>query len=852
MNGGTRIVSIGAGEETAEEPLTTATSDEISPVEEQWEDLDEPAPTRTGVAPLLPWVAVVVVGLWSAFFIWANGNAMMTGATPMQWAEWIARWATPVLLVVAIWLLVMRTSSREANRFNDVARALSIESTKLEDRLSTVNRELSLAREFIASQSRDLESLGRVSVERLSKNADRLAGLIQDNGAQIETISNVSSNALENMGKLRNELPVIANSARDVTNQIGNAGRVAQNQLQELVSGFHRLNEFGDASERQVQGLRAQVDAALAAFQTQASKLDEIATARFAALDERSLAFRSELDNHEIATLVAIRSRAQTLSSELTAARTQLADEETQSLAALRHHIETLSDHSASLAEQIRQSENRALDTWKAAVGELETRLQEASAELAVIDAEAQEGVVASQALWNEEFARRRNQSADWHAEHIATTNDHLAKLDAAIAERQSAHTARSREIASHAEAIAAQLAIVGSQIQEVGVQGGAVQNDLNAALDALTAKLTSSRETIADTDQAVASLTDSSVRLLELIRAGAKHSREDLPAAINIAIDHLNNLAGNAQAVHQLMHDANDKGSALSQHVADAQRDGREAMADVERFHASFAAMNADQTTQLAQFRTELAALLQQSEAQAAAREQNLRDVIAQLRDATQTVITEMEHGGAEAASRLAAKIGNDSAEAINRAVKLRAAEAVGQLEQAAAHASGVSREAAVQLRDQLAKVAELTSNLENRVTYARQRAEEQVDNDFARRVALITEALNSNAIDIAKALSNDVTDTAWASYLRGDRGIFTRRAVRLLDTAESRILVDIYENDHDFREHVNRYVHDFEAMLRQLLSTRDGHALSVTLLSSDMGKLYVALAQAIERLRE
>ena len=32
----------------------------------------------------------------------------------------------------------------------------------------------------------------------------------------------------------------------------------------------------------------------------------------------------------------------------------------------------------------------------------------------------------------------------------------------------------------------------------------------------------------------------------------------------------------------------------------------------------------------------------------------------------------------------------------------------------------------------------------------------------------------------------------------------------------------------------------------------TRDGHALSVTLLSSDMGKLYVALAQAIERLRE
>ena len=100
-------------------------------------------------------------------------------------------------------------------------------------------------------------------------------------------------------------------------------------------------------------------------------------------------------------------------------------------------------------------------------------------------------------------------------------------------------------------------------------------------------------------------------------------------------------------------------------------------------------------------------------------------------------------------------------------------------------------------------------------------------------------------------KILSNEVTDTAWASYLRGDRGIFTRRAVRLLNSGEVREIAHHYEEDTEFREQVNRYIHDFEAMLRQILSTRDGHALGVTLLSSDMGKLYVALAQAIERLR-
>ena len=130
-------------------------------------------------------------------------------------------------------------------------------------------------------------------------------------------------------------------------------------------------------------------------------------------------------------------------------------------------------------------------------------------------------------------------------------------------------------------------------------------------------------------------------------------------------------------------------------------------------------------------------------------------------------------------------------------------------------------------------------------------ERAEEKVDSDFSRRSALITEALNSTAIDVSKAFDTEVTDTQWAQYLRGDRGIFTRRAVRLLDHGDARAVAEIYEADGDFRETVNRYIHDFEAMLRSVLSTRDGHALAVTLLSSDMGKLYVALAQAIERLR-
>jgi hypothetical protein len=151
-----------------------------------------------------------------------------------------------------------------------------------------------------------------------------------------------------------------------------------------------------------------------------------------------------------------------------------------------------------------------------------------------------------------------------------------------------------------------------------------------------------------------------------------------------------------------------------------------------------------------------------------------------------------------------------------------------------------------------QLAELDEMTTTLEGRIADTKNSFESVQDDSFARRMVLLTESLNSTAIDVAKILSNDITDTAWASYLKGDRGIFTRRAVRLIDSKEAKIIANHYSNDSEFREHVNRYVHDFEGIMRLLLSTRDGNAIGVTLLSSDIGKLYVALAQAIERLRK
>ena len=72
-----------------------------------------------------------------------------------------------------------------------------------------------------------------------------------------------------------------------------------------------------------------------------------------------------------------------------------------------------------------------------------------------------------------------------------------------------------------------------------------------------------------------------------------------------------------------------------------------------------------------------------------------------------------------------------------------------------------------------------------------------------------------------------------------------------RLIGGSEARAIKAHYDSDPEFQQSVNRYVHDFESMLRRVLAERDGGMIAVTLMSSDMGKLYAALASALERRR-
>ncbi|MDE1915574.1 MAG: ATPase [Sphingomonadales bacterium] len=763
---------------------------------EGWRE-EEPVSQDAAASPnkrwLMPAAMILLATLWTAGFLWANRAMLGVDTAPSVILGMVAQWSGPAVLIGLVWSAMQMGGARSATRMGDAARTLRAETLALEERLIAMNRELSLAREFIAAQARDLDSLGRQSVERLSQHSERLSALVQDNAEKLDVIGTVGTAALSNMEQLRAQLPVIASATKDVTSNIGNAGRVAQAHLTDMVFGLNRLNEFGMASERQVETLRERVAAALEDLEARSGQLDQAIERQFEALEQRSQGFAMDLERHESDAHDALRRRATTLNEEIAGTQARLDSEEEQSLTSLRARLSGLRDEATTVARALRDAETTANNEWQASLARITAQLDEF-----------------------DRISMRQNV-------------DRLAEARALSEAGQNALI--------RFEALDTHLSAMGEANR--------------SAMEEVTARMATMERGLKEADRGVASLTDSSVRLLELIQASARYSAQELPRALAESEERLSIYASRIDTLGQTMSSARGQGEALAEHVATAEARLAAATQALGDLHDGLDNRVDDHGKALASLRASLAVMAQDTVQLSAQARGELTAAIETLTVAARNAVAVIEEEGAQRVSALAARLGTDSAASIERAMRNQTAEIAGHLEQSAAHAAGLAKEAASQLRSQMSRVDELAGNLERRVSEARARAEEQVDNDFARRVALITETLNSSAIDIAKALDADVGETAWAAYLRGERGIFTRRAVKLLDNAEARSVLATYEGDAHFADEVNRYIHDFEALLRQLLSTRDGHALGVTLLSSDVGKLYVALAQAIERLR-
>ncbi len=172
-------------------------------------------------------------------------------------------------------------------------------------------------------------------------------------------------------------------------------------------------------------------------------------------------------------------------------------------------------------------------------------------------------------------------------------------------------------------------------------------------------------------------------------------------------------------------------------------------------------------------------------------------------------------------------------------------------ELDEAATHSSEVARLVTQAFRKQAQELiaasdqaAAKTEDLYDRHAQARRGA-------FIRDMSFITESLHGRSVDISLAIEQNVPEDAWARYQAGDRGIFTRTLLKRQDNFSLMAIKSQFHEDSEFREHVNRYLKLFEEAVEQAEQNDPEEVLSSTLLSSDVGKLYLLLSRALERIR-
>ena len=432
------------------------------------------------------------------------------------------------------------------------------------------------------------------------------------------------------------------------------------------------------------------------------------------------------------------------------------------------------------------------------------------------------------------------------------------AQMDAKLAAARDAGDAMGAQLSAHADAsdalatrITAHVADVAQQLEVLDVSVSASTGVIGRSIDDTKAQLAAFMQEVQSGNASAHQLITHAESLLLALDAVTRELDETLPHALDRMTSHGKATQTALSQLRPMLEASELVAQSTMSHVNAVQatlKSNEEQMAGhatsqqalVDRINGSLA----DAEAALAKLRDGADDFAEQGGARMIATLGEVRATADSAADEARQTLEKLVSGAREAMQATAT-------EAIDAAFKTEIMAQLTAIEEASARAVAAANGAADRLMRQLITIMDTSASVEQRVAEAEQAIAASDRNSLAKQVGLLTEALKSTAIDVTKILSTEVSDTAWDAYLKGDRGVFARRAVKLIENGEAKEILRLYQNDDGFHASVNQFIHDFEAMLRLLIGARDGSAISVTLLSSDIGKLYVALAQAIDRLR-
>jgi len=637
------------------------------------------------------------------------------------------------------------------------------------------------------TETRSLEALLEVLSQRIHDSRSELTMISQH-------LMQLGDQATEKLGGVTREFDSSSERLKVHGDALDRAAESARNDIAVLLDDLPRAEQTARAVAEQLRAIGGESAANASRFGEQINTLAE----------------RTRVTDQTIADATG---RLSTKLAEIETAGTTAAERVGVAEAAFSGALDQLLNRTSVTLEQIRSG----IDTQAAAVAAL---VEQASAGIGKAGAEAAESL----------------------AGNIDHANSSLEGLSSRVAEQDRASQHMLAEIDRG-------LALIDQRFTELAAQGDERANHFLESLTRARSELDTLASQAGSQDSAIGTLAERTTMLRESIERLASEIRDGVGAAIGEAQGGTDRLVTSASAIRPEIGWIREAAIEASERIAATEG---QIAAQQDRFTTLLALVDdgvGDAQSKL----SELASTLVQVEREA----QNLS---AETGPALVAALVQVKEAAAHAAERAreaieavipesAGKLSAETRDALERVIRESIEDRLREVESVAARAVESARAASDRLTQQMLTLGQTAAALEQHVEETAKDQREKDSEAFARRVSLLIDSMHSAAIDVGKILSDEIDDKAWDSYIKGNRGVFTRRAVRLIGGSETRAIKAHYDSDLEFQRSVNRYIADFETMLRRVVAERDGGMIAVTLMSSDMGKLYAALAQIDRR---
>lgn len=120
----------------------------------------------------------------------------------------------------------------------------------------------------------------------------------------------------------------------------------------------------------------------------------------------------------------------------------------------------------------------------------------------------------------------------------------------------------------------------------------------------------------------------------------------------------------------------------------------------------------------------------------------------------------------------------------------------------------------------------------------------------DFLQDASTVLNKLQTFSIDMAHIFTPKAEDMLWKKYYEGDKAVFMRYITRMITETQNRQIRDLYAENEEFTQAVNRYMTEFEEMTKMVQSSGDQNKLLLSILiGSDIGRLYMVLADVLKK---